>query len=939
MILMITRDDLKLKYGFEDYVINALKDREIEVLLEPQEAAIRSGVLEGQSLIISANSSTGKTLVAELAIVKLATSSRALYLVPLKALAEDKFRELEGYYSKFFSIGISTHDREEYDDRLEELDVLIATYEKAEILTRTNSRWAKSIGLLVVDEFHHIGDENRGPALEFLITRLLKMNKNLQLLCLSATVAEPEMFQKWLGMNIKVLKFPDYRPVPLRMGVLHSGKITYDDGEVLDTGFTGRLEAVLLQVVTKEIKSSRHVLVFAHSRYYAEKYASDLAARISQMDLAFLNPLTDDDLQKFVSEEALSTDVEPSLVACLRKGVAYHHAGLSDKERIFIEKAFKEKRIAAIFATTTLAEGVNYPASLTVFESLRKGQVDLTVNDFKNMAGRAGRIGYVDVGEAIVLTITTRQAHIAMERYIKGAPQVVISQLIFEKELRRNLMVLLSTGQYRSLDEVADFFSQTYYAKSTGSPVSKDLLSRLLKELQEDGFIRGYLPTNLGLVCASRRYDPLSIQRIVEGFKLILERGIPITDFTLLHLICSTADFENTLCYIMYWEKGRFSRASVERAAEVVQTSYKDPEHLERVFKTALMLENWVEGKDTSREYSVYPSDAQTNYAAYAMWLISAIPYTLEAAGLPISLTLADLIEDLKERLKYGIPKKYLGTARVFSSLGFDPLSRRRLIMAGELRIGSVYDLVKIPHAVLSKALESAAFAKRVLDAAIKLSSDPLVKKRQQLLAEAEQIGFQGPVARLFNSTDESDFEEATFRILRSLTNLITRPSADKSVSPDFIIAKPSGETISVVAKFTTLEIEPSDVGDAITRSLGEKSSIMTVIIASKFSSESQSLAQPKTGGSKVTLLTEAALVKTLLLSKTVHPEALLLAVLEAGRTVFEDDVSILAKSVTYAHDPKAVVSEIARDEKGLGVPIKKVKGDQLSSAIRGESK
>jgi helicase len=936
---MLTLDDLKLKYGFEDYVINALKDRGIERLLPPQEAAIRSGVLEGQSLILSANSSTGKTLIAELAIMKLATSLKTLYLVPLKALAEDKFRELEEYYSKFFSIGISTSDREEHDDRLEELDVLIATYEKAEILTRTNSRWAKSIGLLVVDEFHHIGDENRGPALEFLITRLLQINKNLQLLCLSATVAEPETFQRWLGMNVKVLKFPDYRPVPLRMGVLYDGKITFDDGEVVDTGFTGRLEAMLLQVVTKEVASSKYALVFTHSRYYAEKYAGDLAVKMSQVSPASLNCISDDDLQKFVSEEAVSTDVEPSLVACLRKGVAYHHAGLSDKERTFIEKAFKEKRIAVIFATTTLAEGINFPASLTVFESLRKGSVDLTVNDFRNMAGRAGRVGYVDVGEAIVLAITKRQAYTAMERYIKGPLQVVISQLIYEKELRRNLMVLLSTSQYGSFNEISAFFSQTYYSKSTGSPISKDLLFRLLRELQEAGFVKGTLPTTLGRVCASRRYDPLSIQRIVEGFKLILERGIPITDFTLLHLVCSTSDFENSLCYNMYWEQDRFPSASVERAEEVVQTSYKDYEHLGRVFKTAMMLEAWVNGEDTKKEYNVYPSDAQTNYADCALWLVTTIPDALEAAGLQIGSTLADQVEDLKERLKYGIPKKYLGTARVFSNLGFDPLSRRRLIMLGELHINSVYDLVKIPHVILSKALGSTVLAERVLDVAAKLSNDPKLIERQRLIREAEQIGFQGPVTRLFNATDESDYKEAIFRILRSLTSLIARPSADSSVSPDFVIAKPNGESISVVAKYTGTEITPNDIGDAVTRSLSERSSIVTAIVASKFSSESQPLAHPKTSGSKVTLLTDAALVKILLLSKTVHPEALLLAALEAGGVVFEEDISRLAKSASYAYDPKANISEIAQDEKGPVIPSKNIDGEKLSSAIRGENR
>lgn len=116
-IVLIRIADLKREYGFDDYVIQALEDRGIESLLEPQEAAIRAGVLDGKSLIVSANSSTGKTLIAELTIVKLAVTLKALYLVPLKSLAEDKFAEFSKYYADSLSIGISTRDRQEYDDR------------------------------------------------------------------------------------------------------------------------------------------------------------------------------------------------------------------------------------------------------------------------------------------------------------------------------------------------------------------------------------------------------------------------------------------------------------------------------------------------------------------------------------------------------------------------------------------------------------------------------------------------------------------------------------------------------------------------------------------------------------------------------------------------------------------------------------------------------
>jgi helicase len=931
---LLTREDLKEKYGFEDYVIAALEDRQIDSLLLPQEEAIRSGLLNGKSLIISASSSTGKTLIAELAIVKLASSSKALFVVPLKALAEDKFKEFEKYYGNYLSIGISTGDRDEYDDRLEELDVLIATYERAEILTRTNSKWTKSIGLLIVDEFHHVGDEGRGPVLEFLITRLLQTNKKIQLLCLSAVVADPEVFQKWLGMDVQVLKYPDYRPVPLRLGVLQGGEIAFDDGEISKTEFHGSAEEVMPKLVTYEISTGRHVLIFASSRWGAQQDALALANEISKIPIPGFNLFSDDEIQEFIYDKAVTTDVQPELVTCLKKGVAFHHAGLSINERAFIEEAFKGKKIVAIFATTTLAEGINFPADTTIFETLKKGHVDLSVNDFRNMAGRAGRIGFVDVGEAIILASTKKQARIAMDRYIKGPLEPIISQLIFEKELRRNLIILLSTGQYRTFAEVVDFFSKTFFSKSTGSPVSKDILFRLLKGLQDAGFVRETSPTALGAVCASRRYDPFTIQRIIEAFKQLLELGTTVTDFTLLHLICSTSDFENSLCFCFDWEPDNFTIASVERASEVAQTSYNDREHLKKVFKTALMLEAWIKGKDTQKDFRIYPADVQAHHAERALWLLMAIPETLNASGLTLSPSLANQIDDLKEKLRYGVPETFLPTARVFALLGFNPLSRRRILRVGELHIDSVEDIIKVQHNELSKALGSPALAKRVLDDAGRLSNDPSIISRHKLLLEAEQNGFQGPVNRLFNATNGVEYEEAVYRILKVITNAVVKPSLDRSFSPDFIIAKPSRQSISIIIKNNdTITIE--DIGHAVTRTLSEKSSTAIAIIGRRFSPEVKRSVSEGLQNRRITLLTESALIRTLLLSKIVRSEAVLVMALEAGGFVDEGNINEFVKSAKYDYDPKLNIFNLAKAEKGPSVPSKKISADDFSAALR----
>ncbi len=906
-------------------------------MLLTQDRALSAGVLEGKSLIVSSGSSTGKTLVAEFAIAKLSSSKKALYIVPQKALADDKYDEFQKYYAELLSIGISTHDRAEFDDRLDELDLLIATYEKAEILVRSNARWAKSIGLLVVDELHHIGDENRGPTMEILITELLG-NKNLQFIGLSATIAEPSTFAKWIGGDTEVLDMGDYRPVPLRMGVLYNGKIAYDDGEVEETSVSGGIDAQLAQYVASVVESQRQVLVFASGRFNAEKYSRELANAFGRIDLPGIKRLTDSEIQRFVEQDAISTDVDPSITNSLRKGVGFHHAGLSSSERRFIQESFKQRRLAAVCATTTLAEGVNYPADVTLFTSLLKGQTELTVNDFKNMAGRAGRIGYVKVGTAIVIAITRRVARDAMERYVKGSPQAVVSQLVYERELRRNLMALVASGSYKSLNDILEFLSKTYYVTSTGGNVSKDLVARIYQTLEAGGLASGYRATDLGRVCASRRYDPLTIRRLVDGFREILKTERNFTDFTLLHLACSTADFENALFQVMPWQKGAYVGTIIDRAKEISQTSYKDQEQLERVAKTALVLEAWIEGKPTEEEFGVYPSDIQTNQAHTAIWLCSAIADSLAAAGLPLAPGLVNQIGDLVEQLKYGVPKKYLGVARTFAFLGIDPLSRNRILRLGDEKIDTLRAILDTPSQKLASSLGSIDSAKRVQQKASELLSDPLVIKKQSLVFEAERAGVQGPVLRLFFSRDAEEFERSVYQILRLLARSVGRPGTDRSVSPDFVIARPDGRTVSVECRFSPQELTVTQLGAVLARSLSQKSSVASVIVSPRFSTEAIEAAKNSKAGNKVTLVSDAVLGRVLILGKKVDSEALLLSLIEAGGMPSEDDVEKLAQRLPPKERQTFVVSELAKEESMRETGPKSVSKEKFESAIKGEN-
>jgi ATP-dependent DNA helicase len=190
-------------YGISDEIINIWKDSYGECLLPVQEKAIvKHNVLGGKNLIIFAPTSSGKTLVGEIVSVHYAMAKkRALYLVPMKALAEEKYHHFKEMYGELgIETIISTHDRKEYDQDLErkEFDIAVVVFEKFNSLLVSNPNLLQGIGLIVIDELQMMGDETRGAGLELLLTKILLSPYKPQLLGLSAVLGDGEDLARWL---------------------------------------------------------------------------------------------------------------------------------------------------------------------------------------------------------------------------------------------------------------------------------------------------------------------------------------------------------------------------------------------------------------------------------------------------------------------------------------------------------------------------------------------------------------------------------------------------------------------------------------------------------------------------------------------------------------------------------------------------------------------
>ncbi|HYV99836.1 MAG TPA: DEAD/DEAH box helicase, partial [Candidatus Acidoferrum sp.] len=217
-----------------DSVKSVLARAGYETLYPPQEDAIKAGALDGKNIVLASPTASGKTLLAELVIMKaiMERGGRALYLTPLRALTSEKYEDFQKYTSiekhpgNLVRVAVTSGDYDSSDIYLSNFDVIISTNEKADSLLRHRSPWISEVSVVVVDEVHLITEADRGPTLEVVLTRLLEINPNIQVIALSATIKNAAEMAKWL--NAKPIT-TEWRPVPLREGVYYNGEVQFKD--------------------------------------------------------------------------------------------------------------------------------------------------------------------------------------------------------------------------------------------------------------------------------------------------------------------------------------------------------------------------------------------------------------------------------------------------------------------------------------------------------------------------------------------------------------------------------------------------------------------------------------------------------------------------------------------------------------------------------------
>lgn len=216
----------EIKSDIPAELYSVLEKENITELRPSQEKSVKAGLLEGKSLLVCTPTASGKTLIAELASLKsiLEGKGKAIYIVPLKALASEKFKDFKRRYEHLIKIAMSIGDLDSADPYLHDYDLIITTSEKFDSLIRHKAPWLDEIKVVVADEVHLLNDAGRGPTLEILLTILKQMLKNVQIIGLSATIGNPEKLAGWLGAALVI---DDWRPVALHKGIYLDGEVEF----------------------------------------------------------------------------------------------------------------------------------------------------------------------------------------------------------------------------------------------------------------------------------------------------------------------------------------------------------------------------------------------------------------------------------------------------------------------------------------------------------------------------------------------------------------------------------------------------------------------------------------------------------------------------------------------------------------------------------------
>ena len=682
------------KLDLEPKVIDFLKSEGYEELFEPQEQSVKAGLFdEKKNFLITIPTASGKTLIAMLAILSHLSKhkTKVVYLTPLRALTSEKFEEFKKLeklnLGRKIKVALSTGDSKEKKEKLENADVIFLTNESMDANMAFQKDWIYDIGLVVSDEIHLIGDNTRGPTLEIILTRFKSgfIGKNPpKIIGLSATISNSNELADWLNCELVESTF---RRVPLSEAVYSRHIITNQDREETEGNFAknrqeSRHPKAWIGLGLDTVAEKHQCLIFAMTRKNAVAWAKEAGLDVVKE----LKPNQKKELEK-ISKKILpkedydNTKLTSELAKTVKNGTAFHHAGLDQRCRTIIENAFKNRHIKLLTATPTLAAGVNLPARRVVIPSVMRytnnGLEKISILEYKQMCGRAGRPQYDDMGESII--IAKGYPDEILEHYVDGEPEPLESKTLDEdSSLRINLLGFIYTASKfnpTSYEKIIKFFSQTFaaYQLSDDSVLEKKI-TKQLEKLKEYGMItdeNGFEPTKFGIRIFYLRIDPETAFDMTGYIEDYL-RGTKHT-FGILYMITNLHEF-----YSQYPIPDKY-QGDMDDLIDPNEKLYRNQEFLrEYCFKSLLILYKWIDAmtyQDMSDHFDAEPGDIFyiKENAKDLVYIFTEIikfwrDYAKENKQKKIVSEYQSLIDEsdlLKLQIQHGVPEKYLELVKI----------------------------------------------------------------------------------------------------------------------------------------------------------------------------------------------------------------------------------------------------------------------------------
>jgi replicative superfamily II helicase len=691
-------------------VVQAWADRFSAGLHDLQLKAINDyRVLDGDSLLVVAPTSSGKTFIGEIAAIKAITEGRkVVFLLPYRALVNEKYEDFSALYGDKLGLRVIRCSGDYLDQTTAfmngKFEIGILTYEMFLSLTIGNPAVLNRLGLVVVDEAQFISDPNRGIIVELILAYLRSIRPQgiePQTIMLSATIGDLNGFNEWFGLRALI---SNIRPVPLEIGVMdRNGTFEYLDAEgkskikqLLSPGLITQRKSqpssqdIIVPLVRNLVKNEQQrekILIFRNTRGATEGCANYLAQELGL-------PAAEEVIRALPPHDMSSTS--ESLRRALSGGTAFHNTNLTRDERILVEQSFRDSSgpVRVLAATTTVAAGVNTPASTVVIaeNTFPPDDQPFTVAEMTNMAGRAGRLGFRETGRAIILASNDLDRRRLFTLYVMRKPEPVSSSFKGEH---------IGTWLLRLLAQVAPANSK---CKESYSGISKEELpglivstfggflqtrknpewpqnttrqvQELIPRLRSDGLLeeeKGHVYlTLLGRIVAQSALPLESALRFIE---ILNHLGpVPLTSEQLMVLVQAVPEMDNH--YTPLFKRGQreaqwpgevarrygntISRVLSQRAADLWVYYGRA--------KRACILDDWIVGRsiqDIESRYTINPiqgaiarGDIQSISDSTRFYLRSVHNITMIVR--PGEAPDPEKMEQLLIRLEYGLPSEVL---------------------------------------------------------------------------------------------------------------------------------------------------------------------------------------------------------------------------------------------------------------------------------------